>query len=139
MVHTYILSVLAGVLHVCMYVRECLFFVFICHPDIDLRLVNGTTEYEGRVEVRINGTWGTICDRYPSFHDASVICRQLGFSIAERASANSAFGVGPYNTSITYLSCSGYETSISGCYYYTGPNRYCDPAQYTVGVLCSDG
>ena len=45
----------------------------------DIRLVNGTTFYEGRVEICWNETWGTVCDGFWSTFDATVACRQLGF------------------------------------------------------------
>ena len=48
--------------------------------DGDLRLVGGSNYLQGRVEICYNEAWGTICDNQFDNVDASVICRQLGFS-----------------------------------------------------------
>ena len=44
-----------------------------------LRLANGDTPLEGRVEVCIGGLWGTIVDDGWGPNDAKVVCRQLGY------------------------------------------------------------
>ena len=47
--------------------------------DGDVRLVDGSNKYEGRVEVCVNQAWGTVCAYSQwSSNDARVVCNQIG-------------------------------------------------------------
>ena len=47
--------------------------------DGDIRLVNGSTVLEGRVEICLNKAWGTVCDRTFSQDEAYVVCSQTSY------------------------------------------------------------
>ena len=45
-----------------------------------VRITDGLIENEGRLEVCVNGVWGSVCDDGWDKTDAHVACQQLGFS-----------------------------------------------------------
>ena len=61
----------------------CLVNLLIILPDNctegDLRLVGGQSSNEGRVEICLEGQWGTVCDNFWGSVDAQVACKQLGY------------------------------------------------------------
>ena len=120
---------------ICVCVPLCTYY---CAGDggrVIVRLVNGTNNNEGRVEIRVNGSWGTICDPYFTYNDALVVCRMLGFATADRPARPNAFGVGTYPPLFSYTYCRGTELSILDCTHYSGRCYQ----NISAGVLCSDG
>ena len=45
----------------------------------DIRLAGGSVPNEGRLEIKVVGLWGTVCDDKFDDHDARVACSMLGF------------------------------------------------------------
>jgi len=46
-----------------------------------LRLEGGNVANEGRVEICIDNVWGTVCNGIWGTTEATVVCRQLEYSI----------------------------------------------------------
>ncbi|GCB86282.1 hypothetical protein scyTo_0026959, partial [Scyliorhinus torazame] len=49
---------------------------------------------EGRVEVRYEGEWGTICDDDFKLENAVVLCRMMGFTTATGWTHSAKYGKG---------------------------------------------
>jgi lysyl oxidase-like protein 2/3/4 len=79
------------------------------------RLRGGPVPWRGRVEVRRNGKWGTICDLGWDLSDANVVCRNLGYGTAKKVFTRAHFGRGSSETHFSNLRCKGNETLLSRC------------------------
>jgi hypothetical protein len=77
------------------------------------RLV-GNYSQEGRLEVLVNGVWGTVCD--DSFNDiaARVACYSLNFGYFGQFEYNN-YGPGTGQIWLDDVQCSGSERDISSC------------------------
>ena len=83
--------------------------------DGDIRLVGGTTDIEGRVEVYHNGAWGTVCDDNWDITDANVVCQQLNYSRATSALGEAYFGAGSGPIHYDDVACTGTEARLADC------------------------
>ena len=111
-------------LHICYFLKRtfyCSLVIYIVHLlsvftfSYSVRLVGGTSLYEGRVEVYRNGRWQTVCDDSWDIREAQVVCRQLGYGSAVSALRNAYFGRGSGAQWEVNWYCSGSESSLQSC------------------------
>ncbi|XP_009635175.1 HHIP-like protein 1 [Egretta garzetta] len=104
---------------------------------VRLMAQQGRSRSRGRVEVYIDGEWGTVCDDGWSLPAAAVVCRQLGFPYTVRASKKAEFGEG---TSLRILlddvQCSGQEKTLLECDHAEVGTHNCSHEE-DAGVVCS--
>ncbi|GIL64325.1 hypothetical protein Vafri_18295 [Volvox africanus] len=107
-------------------------------PAYPVRLVGGWRENEGRVEI-YNGTlWGTVCDDNFDDTDATVVCRQLGYS---QGVAIPSWGGGTGPILMDNVNCqAGYPppTYLSQCQSRGWGVHDCSHGE-DVGVKCTTG
>ncbi|XP_055592413.1 protein bark beetle-like isoform X1 [Uranotaenia lowii] len=53
-------------------------------PKVPVRLVGGQSDHEGRLQVYIDGRWGTVCDYGWTMINAALVCHQLGLALNPR-------------------------------------------------------
>nr|XP_054765110.1 LOW QUALITY PROTEIN: deleted in malignant brain tumors 1 protein-like [Lytechinus pictus] len=106
----------------------------------EVRLVGGSNDADGRVEVMHNGSWGTICDDLWDLRDARVVCRMLGFDGALEAPRSARFGQGTGPVLLTFVNCEGTEDNLADCAH-QGIGRYSYSCSHSrdAGAVCYSG
>lgn len=101
----------------------------------EYRLVGGRGDFEGRVEVRRNGEWQTMCGLFWDIDNAEVLCWEIGYEYAVSATTGAGFGQGAGAVWEVKIDCHGGESSISNC-----PMSSSQPCSHThdAGVVCSN-
>ena len=121
----------------------------ICTEQI--QLTYGFKNSAGRVEVfdKYNNDYKVVCDRNWNLNDANVVCHQLGYPGAIRATRRSYFTHRSISLSTEQVSaifnnvdCTGLEESIFDCLDIYGmpldiSTLNTCPLQSTAGVICN--
>lgn len=89
-----------------------------CKPNItgnlNIRLVDGSDTFNGRVEIQIGEAWFRVCDVYWGQSDGEVACRQLGYSgLLTSKQGWATRGSGHF--ALHSLNCNGTEKKLADC------------------------
>ncbi|XP_071378220.1 scavenger receptor cysteine-rich domain-containing protein DMBT1-like [Centroberyx affinis] len=101
-----------------------------------VRLVSGTDECSGRVEVYKYGEWGTVCDDDWDMKEAEVVCRQLNCGRALYVKQRAHFGKGSGEIWMSGVKCTGVEGSLTHCHHKHRGLHSCGHNR-DAGVVCS--
>ena len=126
------------------------------YHTVNIRLMGGSYPWEGRVEMYLFVTWGTISDSPWSSIDAQTVCHTLGYFKPGKSSliqfrsrviitihsgaiphANAYFGEGSGAIHLDYVHCSKTEYHLTDCE--TANHTRLTTHAQDVGVSCQPG
>nr|XP_023993496.1 scavenger receptor cysteine-rich domain-containing group B protein-like [Salvelinus alpinus] len=101
-----------------------------------IRVVNGNSSCQGRVEVFHRDLWGTVCDDDWGLPDAQVVCRQLGCGPVIAAKILAFFGYGSGPILLDNVDCTGSEIKLEYCFNLGWGQHNCGHHE-DAGVICA--
>ncbi|XP_062298277.1 scavenger receptor cysteine-rich type 1 protein M130-like [Scomber scombrus] len=100
------------------------------------RLVNGTSLCSGRLEVKSEQSWSSVCEADFDQQDAEVVCRELGCG-APSVLQGALYGEVETPMWTKEFHCGGNESALLDCRRSDSARRTCSPGK-AVGLTCSD-
>ncbi|KAM9317657.1 scavenger receptor cysteine-rich type 1 protein M160-like isoform 2-T2 [Pholidichthys leucotaenia] len=120
--------------------RECTesseyksFLTLTCLDSV--RLLNGTSLCSGRLEVKSNQGWSSVCEADFDQQDAEVVCRELGCG-PPSALQGGLYGEVEALTWAKEFQCGGDESALLDCRSSGSARNSCSPGK-AVGLTCS--
>ena len=107
--------------------------IMLCVP-VSVRLMDGGSLNEGRVEIFYGGQWGSVCDDWFDEVAATVVCRQLGYT-SGTAQGSALFGPGQGPIHLDDVMCHGMEETLGACLHNGWDEHDCTHAE-DVSVIC---
>ncbi|KAK6471616.1 deleted in malignant brain tumors 1 protein-like [Huso huso] len=116
-----------------------------CHKDasvicselgFDIRLINGSNNCSGRVELYFEGQRRRMCNNGWDNATAHVVCKQLGCGYAISPQEGALFGEGTDPSWLLGVSCTGRESSLERCLSGQNGIQECTDGS-AVSVICS--
>ena len=108
-----------------------LFFTVISQ---NIRLKDGDASYRGRLEIKYNGEWGTVCNKNFNNLAAAIICKQLGSHF--EYFYNPRPGPSGGRIWLHNVQCNGNEQSIFSCRHNGWGNVSTCSHDDDVGISC---
>ncbi|KAM8769224.1 scavenger receptor cysteine-rich type 1 protein M130-like isoform 2-T2 [Acanthopagrus schlegelii] len=100
-----------------------------------VRLVNGNSLCSGRLEVKSNQRWSSVCEDDFDQQDAEVVCRELGCG-APSVLQGALYGEVEAPMWTKEFQCGGHESALLDCRTSGSDRNTCSPGK-AVGLTCS--
>ncbi|XP_053383169.1 scavenger receptor class A member 5-like [Mercenaria mercenaria] len=101
----------------------------------NMRLIDGTGADDGRIELYIDGRWGTIDKGSVEKYDAQTICRTHGASLAMYFDT-AIYGEGTGPMLVININCKEEKDTIYRCSL-KAPNRRSSSHRYDLSIACT--
>ncbi|XP_043976031.1 scavenger receptor cysteine-rich type 1 protein M130-like [Gambusia affinis] len=106
----------------------------ICSDSV--RLVQGTNRCSGRLEVKTNQSWSSVCEKDFDLQDAKVVCREIDCG-SPSVLQGALYGEAEAPVGSREFLCEGSESALLNCSSRKSSGRNsCSPGQ-AVGLTCS--